>query len=124
MRDDRGSTEMFAGSASIPASTSKYYFNFALYPLVSSSGPDGRQDIIRFDYDPDTPNRDAVGYHCNRIVPPYPPVPTNPPSTHFNESWPQNDPYAVLPTCGRRLGEPYHESEGYSDNIINHALGG
>jgi len=117
--------------------TAEYYFNFKLYPLVCSSGPDELLDIVRFDvFDHDGDGSDDPGdtpdaftnYHYNRNVPPAPqPNPgtaSNPnPPPHFNAAWPQNDPYGVMPGSKKRLGEPFQESFGYVDNITNHGLG-
>ena len=113
----------------------EYYFNYKLYPLVCSGGPDELLDIVRFDvYDHDGDGSDDPGdtpdaftnYHYNRNVPPAPQINTgsNPnPDPHFDPSWPQNDPYAVMPGSNKRLGDPFRGSFGYVDNITNHWLG-
>lgn len=94
--------------------TAEYQFNFALYPLVVSSGPDELLDIVRFDYDPSNPSTQVAFNFYRSGTNPYPPP-----------GWTTliNDPYSVLPTCQKRLGEPFLESGGYKDNITNHGLG-
>lgn len=94
-----------------PVSGITYKFNFATYPLICSGGPDEVWDIVRFDYDTSAPET-IIPFHYNRLP------------NRFNNGWPQNDPYAVMPNSGRRLGEPFLESTGYIDNITNHALAG
>lgn len=104
-----------------------YLFNFALFPLIASAGPDTTLDLVRFDGNPTDPN--CPNYHYNRNVPPLAspaPPPTQP---HFNTNWPQNDPYAVMPATNRRLGEPIctdpntgARRSGYADNITNHLV--
>jgi hypothetical protein len=85
--------------------TAEYQFNFALYPLIFSAGPDGLIDIIQGDY---------------VTTPPFSPVSFN---FFRGGGGVINDPYAVLPTCHKRLGEPFLDSVGYKDNITNHGLG-
>ena len=89
--------------------TAKFYFNYKLYPLVYSGGPDELWDIVRFDYDPSTPST-LISFDYYR-------------NTANNYGGVMNDPYSILPTCGRRLGEPFLNSSGYADNITNHGLG-
>jgi len=105
--------------------SAKYYFNYKLYPLVCSGGPDEVWDLVRFDFDPNgdpsalipfdyyrkqnNPYGRCVGVHQQFACGSHP--------------WWKNDPYSVLPTSGRRLGEPFLNSYGYVDNITNHALG-
>ena len=97
------------------AGSAQYYFGFSLYPLVCSAGADGAFDIIRRDYDPDDPTSRFFFDFYRTGSNPYCPPGWN--------AWP-NDPYSVLPTCEKRLGEPFLESFGYKDNITNHAMGG
>lgn len=94
--------------------TAEYQFNFALFPLVVSSGPDELLDIVRFDYDPSNPSTQVAFNFYRSGTNPYPPP-----------GWTTliNDPYSVLATCQKRLGEPFLESGGYKDNITNHGLG-
>lgn len=88
----------------------RYYFNFALYPLVCSAGPDQEVHLVRYDFDPATPEVIVpFDYYRNLAVNAY-------------GGW-RNDPYSILPVSGRRLGEPFLESFGYADNIHNHAMG-
>ena len=114
-RDNRQGITMPGASA--VGGTARYYFNFALYPLVCSGGPDEVWDIVRFDYDPATPTSlIPFAYYRNQ---------TNPYGTWSGTSIPiVNDPYSILPNCGRRLGEPFLDSSGYADNITNHTTGG
>jgi hypothetical protein len=85
-------------------------FNFAMYPLVCSAGRDQQMHIVRYDFDPATPEViEPFDYYRNLAVNPH-------------GGW-KNDPYSILPVSGRRLGEPFLESFGYVDNIHNHALG-
>jgi hypothetical protein len=98
-------------AASVPGADGKYFFNFAMYPLVCSSGPDQALDIVRYDFDPATPDV-LVPFDYYRYL-----------AANPHGGW-KNDPYSILPTSGRRLGEPFLESYGYADNIHNHALGG
>ena len=94
--------------------TGKYYFNYKLYPLVCSGGPDEVWDIVRFDFIP--PNVSTVEpFDYYRSV-----DPSSPPPNY--QGW-RNDPYSILPNSGRRLGEPFLKSSGYADNITNHGLG-
>ncbi len=86
--------------------TAEYQFNFALYPLVFSGGPDELLDIVRFDYDDTTDPPTQVAFNFFR-----------------SGGGVVNDPYAILPTSGRRLGMPFLNSDGYKDNITNHGLG-
>jgi len=104
--DNRASVSMFTQPST---STSQYYFNFFMYPLVFSAGPDELLDIVRFDFDPNNPST-LVSFDFYRTG-------TNP-----NGGW-MNDPYSVMPTSKRRLGEPFIDSVGYKDNITNHNLG-
>lgn len=93
------------GQALSSDSTSLYYFNFAIYPLICSSGPDQRLDLVLFDYQ--SPDIDVeIPFSYYRVVGPV-----------------RNDPYSIMPNSNRRLGEPFIESFGYADNIHNHALG-
>jgi len=102
--------------------TARYYFNFALYPLICSGGPDEVWDIVRFDYDPATPNN-LISFDFYRSLSPSAPPPPNWPSG-WPWPWPVlNDPYSIMPNSKRRLGEPFLDSTGYADNITNHALG-
>lgn len=101
--DSRPSVDMFN------ASDAQYYFNYFIYPLVFSAGPDQLLDIVRFDFDPNDPSA-LVAFNFYRTG-------TNP-----HGGW-MNDPYSVLPTSKRRLGEPFIDSVGYKDNITNHNLG-
>lgn len=86
--------------------TAEYQFNFALYPLVFSGGPDELLDIVQFDYDDTTDPPTQVAFNFFR-----------------SGGGVVNDPYAILPTSGRRLGMPFRNSDGYKDNITNHGLG-
>lgn len=92
------------------AGNAKYFFNYAIYPLVFSAGPDQVYDIVRFDND--TSNALVPFHYYRDVANPY-------------GGW-ANDPYSILPTNGRRLGEPFASdgTAGYADNIHNHALGG
>lgn len=101
--DSRPSVDMFN------ASDAQYYFNYFMYPLVFSAGADQLLDVVRFDFDPNDPST-LVAFNFYRTG-------TNP-----HGGW-MNDPYSVLPTSKRRLGEPFIDSEGYKDNITNHNLG-
>ncbi|MCL4206881.1 MAG: type II secretion system GspH family protein [Pirellulaceae bacterium] len=88
-----------------------YYFNFAMYPLVCSGGPDQALDIVRYDFQPATPDViEPFDYY--RYL-----------AANAHGGW-KNDPYSILPNSGRRLGEPFVQSYGYVDNIHNHATGG
>ena len=100
------------------AGTAEYQFGFALYPLVVSGGPDEALDIVRFDFDPDGDHSVQIPFNYYRTG-------NNPylPAGWPDALWP-NDPYSVMPTCKRRLAEPFLESDGYKDNITNHGLGG
>jgi prepilin-type N-terminal cleavage/methylation domain-containing protein len=94
----------------------KYYFNFALYPLVFSAGPDGIDGIVRNNR---VQSATTTSFHYYRTS-------QNP---HADPGKGRNDPYSVLPGnpgTGRRLGEPFETDghPGYADNIHNHALGG
>jgi len=96
--------------------TAEYQFGFALYPLVVSGGADELLDIVRFNYDPAAPST-QVPFNFYRTG-------TNPNGGVIN------DPYSVMPQptatpkgCGKRLGEPFLDSDGYKDNITNHGLG-
>lgn len=95
--------------------TAQYQFGFALYPLIVSGGPDELLDIVRFDYDPSTPSVQVAFDYYRILTNPYLP-------TGWTGPWP-NDPYSVMPTCNRRLGEPFLDSDGYKDNITNQGLG-
>lgn len=100
----------FTGSAvPIGSGPATYQFNFAIFPLVCSAGPDGAFDIVRWDYDPNDVNKSAKPSNYYRG--------STDPTTQ-----PKNDPYTVLPTCKRRLGEPFLTSQGYIDNITNHFM--
>ena len=102
--DDRYSEPMPNGN------TAHYFFNFAMYPLVCSAGRDQEMHLVRYDFDPATPEViEPFDYYRNLAVNPH-------------GGW-RNDPYSILPASGRRLGEPFLESFGYVDNIHNHALG-
>ena len=83
-----------------------YFFNFALHPLIFSAGPDGRFDLVRFDYDDDDPQT-PLSFNYYR----------------GDSGRVQNDPYSILRVSRRRLGEPFLDSSGYVDNIHNHAMG-
>ena len=112
-----------ATSANPPA---KYYFNYKLYPLVCSGGPDELWDIVRFDFDPNDPSvAIPFDYYRNQSIP-YTRCIYNDQQfacgSHPNQWW-RNDPYSILPTSKRRLGEPFLNSSGYVDNITNHWLG-
>lgn len=91
------------------SSKAYYYFNYFLYPLVFSGGPDETLGIVQSDFDPDNPST-LLSFDFYRTG-------TNP-----HGGW-MNDPYSVLPTSKRRLGEPFLDSDGYQDNITNHNLG-
>jgi hypothetical protein len=86
-----------------------YKFNFALYPLICSAGPDGLYDIVLFDYAPAAPDV---------------PLPYSYYRGSLNPLQPQNDPYGIFPPLpahsGKRLGEPFLKSKGFTDNITNH----
>jgi len=101
-----------AGSVS---GTAKYYFNYKTYPLVCSGGPDELWDIVRFDFDPAGDPSIPIRFDYYRSV-----DPSSPPANYQGVI---NDPYSILPTSGRRLGEPFLNSSGYADNITNHGLG-
>ena len=101
-----------AGSVS---GTAKYYFNYKTYPLVCSGGPDELWDIVRFDFDPAGDPSIPIRFDYYRSV-----DPSSPPANYQGVI---NDPYSILPTSGRRLGEPFLNSSGYVDNITNHGLG-
>lgn len=102
--DSRASVPMFS-----KPSVSQYYFNFLMYPLVFSSGPDEALDIVRFDFDPLNPSV-QVSFNFYRTG-------SNPHGGVIN------DPYSIMPSSKRRLGEPFIDSVGYKDNITNHNLG-
>jgi hypothetical protein len=72
-------------------------------------------DIVRYDFDPATPD-EAIPFDYYRSG-------TNPFAVPPNTVL-RNDPYSIMPNSRRRLGEPFLESYGYADNIHNHALGG
>jgi hypothetical protein len=93
-------------------STSKslYYFNFAMHPLIASAGADKALDLVVFDFDPTDPNMVPVSFDYYRSG-----------TNNFGGVF--NDPYSIMPTCRRRLGEPFIDSFGYLDNITNHASG-
>ncbi len=91
------------------SSKARYYFNYFLYPLVFSGGPDEELALVRFDFDPADPST-LIPFDFYRTG-------ANP-----HGGW-KNDPYSVLPTSQRRLGEPFLDSDGYKDNITNHNLG-
>jgi prepilin-type N-terminal cleavage/methylation domain-containing protein len=105
--DSRPSVSMFSTPST---STSQYYFNYLMYPLVFSSGPDEALDIVRSDFDPNTTPPVNVAFNFYRSG-------SNPNGSVIN------DPYSVMPTSKRRLGEPFLDSDGYKDNITNHNLG-
>jgi prepilin-type N-terminal cleavage/methylation domain-containing protein len=94
----------------------KYYFNFSLYPLVFSAGPDGIYGIVRHNR-VETVVTESFHYYRTSQNP------------HAPSGKGRNDPYSVLPWnpgTGRRLGEPFESDgqQGYADNIHNHALEG
>ena len=96
-----------AMNSSVPGSET-YKFNFSLYPLICSAGPDGLYHIVLFDYAPAAPDVPlAYSYYRGSS----------------NPSQPQNDPYGIFPPqpahSGRRLGEPFLNSKGFTDNITN-----
>jgi hypothetical protein len=68
-------------------------------------------DIIRYDYDPQNPSSGQLPFDYYRTG-----------TNAFGGVI--NDPYSILPTCRKRLGEPVLDSFGYVDNITNHAAGG
>lgn len=78
-------------------------YPFALRPLIASAGRDKTYDIITGDYNPGSNNAYvAIAY---------------------NATTPPNDPYLILPTAtGRRIGETFSATTGYTDNITNHNL--
>ena len=84
----------------IPPDTNINNDPFALRPLVISGGRDKRIDIVFEDYDPsNTSTWKPIVYRTFTIP---------------------NDPYPVLPTSGRMIGEPFAQTNGYVDNITNH----
>jgi prepilin-type N-terminal cleavage/methylation domain-containing protein len=94
----------------------RYYFNYALYPLVFSAGRDGIYGIVRHNQVAESATAPFRYYRTSQ----------NP---HAPTGKGRNDPYSVLPWnpgTGRRLGEPFETDgqQGYADNIHNHALGG
>ena len=102
-------------NASSVSGTAKYFFNYKTYPLVCSGGPDELWDIVRFDFDPAGDPSIPIRFDYYRSV-----DPSSPPANYQGVI---NDPYSILPTSGRRLGEPFLNSSGYVDNITNHGLG-
>lgn len=105
--DRRASVAMPNLPSPPPSPAPQYHFNFALYPLVASAGADGDLDFVRFDFDPANPTT-LVTFHYFRNT--------------SNPNGPANDPWSILPTCGRRLGEPFVGTAGYADNITNHLV--
>ena len=94
-----------------------YFFNFALYPLICSAGPDQDVHLVRYDFDPLDAARTPIAFRYYRDI-------SNPYADPDNtDAILRNDPYSILPNSGRRLGEPFLESFGYADNIHNHAMG-